>query len=89
MSDASDIVARAIERRRADPTQLLQILREIQEELRLDFSRDSAFGRRRSRRFRRPRWRVSFSFTRSSMTSRAAGTGSCFPTTSPTACSAA
>ena len=33
MSDASDIVTRALERRRADPTQLLQILREIQEEL--------------------------------------------------------
>jgi [NiFe] hydrogenase diaphorase moiety large subunit len=33
MSGKSDVVARVIERRRGDPTQLLQILREIQEEL--------------------------------------------------------
>src|SRR5271166_4011976 len=33
MSGKSDVVARVIERRRGDPTQLLQILRQIQEEL--------------------------------------------------------
>ena len=32
MSGKSDVVARAIERRRGDPTQLLQILRDIQED---------------------------------------------------------
>ena len=33
MSDTSEVVVRALERRRARPTQLLQILREVQEEL--------------------------------------------------------
>ena len=33
MSDASDVVTRIVERRHGDPTQLLQILREVQEEL--------------------------------------------------------
>jgi [NiFe] hydrogenase diaphorase moiety large subunit len=33
MAHANEVVTRALERRRADPTQLLQILREIQEEL--------------------------------------------------------
>ncbi|MBV8106477.1 MAG: NAD(P)H-dependent oxidoreductase subunit E [Hyphomicrobiales bacterium] len=33
MSDTSEVVLQALERRRAEPTQLLQILREVQEEL--------------------------------------------------------
>ena len=56
---------------------------------RLDFSRDGTRRGRRPRHSGHARRRAWFSSTRSCTTNRRAAIGSCFPTTSPTACSAA
>ena len=89
MAEMSDVVARALARHRDDPTRLVQMLREVQEELDWiapETMRAIAAGPRRPDHARAERRRSSI---RSSTTGRAAAIASSSPTTSPTACPAA
>ena len=70
------------------PTQLLQILREIQEESDWISPEIDRGDRDAAWRSGHARFRASCNSTRFSTTVRAAAIGSCFPTTSPTGCSA-